>query len=348
MFKIIPHSKPTLDKEDFQSVLNVLKSGEIAQGKKVLEFEKRLARYLNVKGAVAVSSGTSALHLSLLALGIKEKDEVILPSYVCLAVLNAVNYILAKPRLVDINEEDFNISFKETKKSLTKETKAIIVPHMFGLPVDLAPFKRLGIPIIEDCAQAIGATYQGKKVGSFGDLNVVSFYATKLLTTGEGGMVFSNNLKLLDKVRDLRDYDKKNSYRLRFNYKMSDIQAALGLGQLAKLDRFIIMRKKIAEIYNSAFKDCNFKLPQPTRDRDHIYFHYCIRIEKDVNKILRLLRRKGVICERPVYLPLHRYLHLEGYPVAEKVWKLTISLPIYPSLRPEEIRKIVETLKSVC
>ncbi|MFH1201745.1 MAG: DegT/DnrJ/EryC1/StrS family aminotransferase [Candidatus Omnitrophota bacterium] len=346
MQRMIPHSRPTLSKDDIDCVLAVLESGHISQGKFVFEFEKRFAKYLDVKGALVVNSGTSALHLCFLALGIKEKDEVILSTYQCSAVLNAILYVGSRPKFADIDADDFNISFIDTKKKLTRKTKAIIVSHMFGSPVDILPFRKLGIPVIEDCAQAIGAEYSGRKVGTFGDLSMTSFYTTKLLTTGEGGMVFSNNLSLLDKVRDLRDYDKKKSFKLRFNYKMTDIQAALGMSQLKKLDKFINQRRYLARRYNKAFSNCDFDSPKSTKG--HIYFRYVIRIKKDLRKALNFLKRNNVICERPVYKLLHKYLGQRSYPRAEAAWNSAVSIPIYPSLKPNEQKRVIEVIKKIC
>ena len=184
---IIPHSKPSLGLKEVAALMRVMQSGQIAQGTAVDVFEKELAQITGVKGAVAVSSGTAALHLGLLALGIGKGDEVLLPSYVCTALLNAIHYTHATPRLVDIHPDSFNIDASMVKKSLSKRSKAIIVPHLFGLPADLDDLLAMGVPVIEDCAHALGMSYHGKTVGGFGVFSFASFYATKLITTGEGG-----------------------------------------------------------------------------------------------------------------------------------------------------------------
>ncbi len=344
---MIPHSRPTIDKKDAELLSDVLLSGQIAQGEKVAEFEKQMARFLGVEGCVATNSGTAALHLSLVALGIGEGDQVLLPTYVCAALLNAVNYVRATPVLVDINPRSFNLDVRDLKAKLTPRSKAVILPHMFGLPADIDEITALGIPVIEDCAQAVGATFQGKPVGSFGTLSVFSFYATKVITTGEGGMVASHSQALLEKVKDLREYDEKDNYRLRFNYKMSDLQAALGLSQLARLADFISHRRKIAGLYSASLKGFAVDLPQESEDRRHIFFRYVIRAKRPLAAILRSFEQRGVCCRRPAYKPLHLLLGLGGFPGTEQTAESALSLPIYPSLKEEEIEKIVEAAQEI-
>src|SRR3989338_11463137 len=184
---MIEHSKPTIGKEEQKSIVDVIKTNYLAEGKTVKEFEKELSNYIGTSGGIATSTGTLALHLALMSLDVKENDEIIAPSYVCRSVLNAILYCGAKPVLCDVDKEDYNISFEDAKRKLTKRTKAIIVSHMFGCPAEIDKFRRLGIYIIEDCAHSIGAKYKGRKVGSWGDLAIFSFEGTKYIVTGEGG-----------------------------------------------------------------------------------------------------------------------------------------------------------------
>lgn len=235
---MIPHSKPFLDRDDEIAVLDVLKSGHLVQGEKVAVFEKDVASFIGATDGVALNSGTAALHLSLVALGVGKGDEVVLPSYVCTALLNAVHYVCATPIIADIDPRTFNMDAQDARNKITKRTKAIILPHMFGLPADVDAFLSLGVPVIEDCALSIGSRFNGRMAGSFGVLSVFSFYATKMLATGEGGMVVSERGDLLDRIRDLRDYDETPEYAIRYNYKMTDMQAALGIRQLEKLPVF--------------------------------------------------------------------------------------------------------------
>jgi perosamine synthetase len=346
--KIIPHSRPTLTETDIEAVVLALKSGYLSQGPLVQEFEKKMAQFIGKKEAAAVSSGSAALHLALLALGVEaKKDEVIIPSFVCSAVLNAVYYAGATPVIVDIEPLSFNISVDAVKGAITRKTKAIIVPHMFGCPSEMDKLSELSIPIIEDCAQAIGATFKGQKVGSFGPLSVFSFYTTKVLTTGEGGMVVGDSEDLISKIKDLRDYDERDRYLLRYNYKMSDIQASLGLNQLAHLEKFIARRREVAARYFEEFKNCNFSSPIWKEGKEHIYYRFVIKARDDASPYLEKFQQKNVICRRPVYLPLHLYLNLAGFPHASEVWRRAISIPLYPSLTEKEIEKIVAAVKEI-
>ena len=342
---VIPHSRPTLDESDLFSVAEVIRSGRIVQGEVVEKFEKKVAKFIGVDGAVATNTGTSALHLSLLAIGIKKGDYVAMPSFVCTALLNAVRYVGAHPTLVDIDPETYNIDIRDLKKRVKRSTKAIILPHLFGLPADIDNILSLGIPVIEDCAQAIGAVYKGKKAGSFGRLSCLSFYATKVLSTGEGGMVVSDSRSLLKKIRDFRDYDNKKNYSVRYNYKMTDIQAAMGIAQLKKLHSFLVKRVNIAKRYSSALQEfCNAPSIR-YKDRKHIFFRFPIQIQGSVSKALNFFSERGVTCARPVFKPIHKYLQINGFPNTDTIWNNTISVPIYPSLTDKEICKILDVLK---
>ncbi len=342
--RIVPHSRPTIGKEEAAAAASVVKSGHIAQGRAVKEFELGMARFVGVKGALAVSSGTAALHLGLLAMGIGKGDDVILPSFVCTAPLNAVYYVGARPRLCDIELESFNISLDSISDNVTKDTKAIIVPHMFGSPADIEKIEELGIPIIEDCAHAIGALYGKKKAGSLGRFAILSFYANKMLACGEGGMLLSDDTALLDAALDLRDYDEKEDYKVRFNYKMTDIQAAVGFAQLKKLPAMIRARKKIARVYDRAFSGVKAALPRG--EFDHVYYRYVVRTEEDAQKVFAPLRKAGIMCSRPVYKPLHRYLGLRaGFKDTDRAYSTALSVPIYPSLSAGEQKRVIKVFR---
>jgi dTDP-4-amino-4,6-dideoxygalactose transaminase len=337
--EFIPHSRPTLGGAEIQAVAAVIRSGHIAEGEVVARFEKTFAEKMGVQHAVAVSSGTAALHLTLLAMGIGPGDEVIIPSYVCTALLHAVQYVGARPVLAEIDPKTYNIDPDDVQKRITIRSKAIIVPHMFGLAANLDKLLKLDVPIIEDCAQAVGGTYHQKPLGTFGDASIFSFYATKMMATGEGGMVTSNSTEIIERIRDLKTYDEKEADKVRYNYKMTDVQAAIGEVQLARLDDFIIKRQSIAHQYVKSLKSLNIKFPE--ENSEHIHYRFVVGLETDCNSLIQKLSRKRIGCARPVFLPIHRHLKMDDYPVTDKVWKTSLSIPIYPSLNYKDIERLI-------
>lgn len=343
----IPHSRPLISDSDVNAVASVVRSGQLAQGPAVQRFEEKIARFIGKKYSAATSSGTTALHLALLALDVSENDEVIIPSFVCLAVLNAVNYTRATPIIVDIEPLTFNISVSAVQKAITKKTKAIIVPHMFGYPAEIDKLAQLNIPIIEDCAQALGAENQRQKVGSFGLLSVFSFYATKVIASGEGGMVLSDSEDLISRIKKRRDYDKRNEYILSYNYKMTDIQAALGIQQFSSLGQFIRRRKEIAAQYLREFKNLGITLPLQKDGYEHIYYRFVISTKDDASDYIKRLHEKKIMCQPPVHTPLHIYRNLTGFPQATEAWRKTISIPLYPSLTEHEVERIIKAVQEV-
>ena len=337
--EFIPHSRPTLGEDEVRAVAAVIKSGQIAEGQVVQRFESAFAEKMGINQAVATSSGTAALHLILLAMGIGPGDEVIIPSYVCTALLHAVQYVGARPILAEIDSVTYNIDPDDVQKRITIRTKAVIVPHMFGLAANLDKLLNLDVPLIEDCAQAVGGTYHQKPLGTFGDAAIFSFYATKMMATGEGGMAASNSAEIIDRIKDLKTYDEKEADEVRYNYKMTDVQAAIGEVQLTRLDDFIAQRKSIAHRYVKSLKSLNLKLPE--ENSEHIQYRFVVGLETDCNVLIQGLTRKGIGCARPVFLPIHRHLKMDGYPVTDKVWETALSVPIYPSLHPKEIEQII-------
>jgi dTDP-4-amino-4,6-dideoxygalactose transaminase len=341
---MIPHSKPLIDQEDIAAVSEVLASGNIAQGVKVNEFEQAVSKFVGAKFGVACSSGTSALHLALISIGVGPGDEVIMPSYVCSSPYFAALHAGAVPKLADINFLDFNISVESIREQLSEKTKAIIVPHMFGAPAEIDELLALGVPIVEDCAQSLGAQYKGQQVGSFGTVSAFSFYATKMITTGEGGMVLTNEPEFYSKLFKCRDYDKKSLSSTKYNYKMTDFQAALGLSQLKKLRHFIERRRQIAYTYDMSFSDCNIELPLDNPSKKSVYFRYVIKVSNR-DWVQQEAKNSGLICEKPVFRSLHTYLGLQGYPNSDRATEKSLSIPIYPSLTNDEIEKITQTLR---
>lgn len=343
---IVPHSRPTLGPGDRRAVSAVLASSQLAQGPRVAEFEACVAGLVGAVGGVAVSSGTAALHLALVALGIGSGDEVILPSYLCAGPLHAIQHVGASPRLVDCDPTTYNLDVSHVKRILTRKSRAILVPHLFGLPADLTELAGLGPPIIEDCAQALGATYRDKPVGGIGTLSICSFYATKVITTGEGGMLLSRDRRLLHRAQDLRDYDQRRTFRTRFNYKMTDLQAALGLSQLQRLPDFLAKRRALADRYSRGLQGLPLAGPVVPVDRTHIFYRYVVRVIGGLSRTLTLLEQAGIGARQPVFYPLHRYLKLTGFPGTEEAWRTALSLPIYPTLGGD-IDRVIAAVRTV-
>lgn len=343
----IPHSRPTLGEEDRQAIAEVVASGFIAQGEKVAAFEREVAAMVGVAGGVATSSGTAALVLALRTLGVGGGDEVLIPTYVCTALLHAVRTVGASPRLVDADPASFNMDPDAAQRARSPRAKALVVVHSFGLPAELDALRGLGLPVVEDAVQALGAAYRDRPVGSLGDVAVLSFYATKLITTGEGGMLLSNDARVLATGRDLREYDQKEDDRPRFNYKMTDLQGALGLAQLKRLPRFLHRRRALAARYGVALAGLPVALPPAPADRTAAHYRYVVRPSRPAAPYLGALEARGVLARRPVFRCLHRYLGLDGFPGADEAWDRAVSLPLYPSLTDAEAERVVSAAREV-
>ncbi len=350
---MILHNKPYFDKSDEEAVVRAIQSGYVAQGHQVKCLENELATYIGIKQSVLVNSGTTALYFALYTLGVEKDDEVILPTYVCSALLNAINMRGAKPVLTDINELDFNINWEDVDRKIGKRTKAIIVPHIHGCPSFILGDKYNNIPIIEDCATALGSyiVESGKKehVGNKGVLSIMSFYATKFCAMGYGGFVMTNNDELNEKVINYREFDCVEEYEPRFNFQVSDLNAALGRSQLRKVNLFLERRKAIRERYDEAFDKKGITRQNPQIDCEYNNYRYIIRLtEAERGKFSEYLQDKGVRTIIPIetYELLHNYLKLEpnDYPVAENVAKTSLSIPCYPSLKDEELDYIIKTI----
>ena len=344
--EIIPHSRPTIDEVDLKAVSEVLRTGMIAEGELVHKFEQEISNYLGIAGGIAISSGSSALFLALLALGASAGKEAILPTYVCSSVLDAVNWAGATPVLCDVGD-DWCMNLDTVKPYISEKTVAIIVAHIFGISADVKSIAKLGIPVIEDCAQSLGGQMDGQKLGTFGSVCVCSFHATKLLTTGEGGMVLTKDPRLLDKLRQLK-YGEANVYRLRYKTPMTDIQAALGLSQVQRYDGFLERRREIANTYFVKLNGLPIQLPENIRDRS-IFFRFPLRVKGDFEKFRKAFEAYGVHVRRGVDKLLHRQLGLDPtlFPRAELCFKQTVSIPLYPSLSEDDIKRIIRVCYKV-
>lgn len=359
---MIPISKPILGKKEKNAVLKVLNSGFLAQGKKVEEFEEKFAKYIGVKYAIATSSGTTALYIALLAHGIKKGNEVITSPFTFIASSNAVLYCGAKPVFVDIGE-DFNINPDLIEKKITKRTKAILVIHLYGYPARMGEIMRIAkkyhLVVIEDACQAHGASIEGKKVGSFGT-GCFSFYPTKNMTTGEGGMITTNNKKIAEKAKLLRNHGMKKRYYhdiLGFNFRMTDIAAAIGLAQLKKLEKFNKKRISNAKFFNRNIKTEGIILPKVKKGYRHVFHQYTIRItnkrSKSRKEIIKILNENeigsAIYYPMPVYKQkLYKNLGYKDYlPLVEKFSQEVLSLPIHPSVMKKALKKIASILNNL-
>jgi perosamine synthetase len=287
MTKFIPVSEPTITEKEIEYVMQAVKSGWVSSlGEYINKFEDEFAKFVGTKYALTVSNGTVGLHLALVSLGIKEGDEVIVPDLTFIATANAVKYTGAKPVFADIDKETWCISPDDIKKKITSKTKAIIPVHLYGHPVDMDPIlkiaKEYNLYVIEDCAESHGAEYKGKKVGSIGHCGVFSFYGNKIITTGEGGMITTNDEKIYEKARYLRDHamSKEKRYwhtEIGYNYRLTNIQAALGLAQLERIDEIIQKKKEIFNWYQEGLKGLeNIKLNPEKEWAKNVYWMVCL------------------------------------------------------------------------
>lgn len=372
----IPYGRQSINEQDIEAVVNVLKSDYLTTGSKIAEFERKVADYTGAKYAVAIANGTAALHAACYAAGIGEGDEVITTPITFAASSNCVLYCGGTPVFADINPETYNISSVDIERKITSKTKAIIAVHFTGQPCEMDQIHEIAdkhnLIVIEDGAHALGAVYKGKRVGTLSDMTTFSFHPVKHITTGEGGMILTDNPKLYERLKLFRTHGitreenllTKNDgpwyYEQRdlgFNYRITDIQCALGTSQMDRLPGFLEKRKKIAEQYNEAFAGNNqIQLPYQKEGCDNAWHLYVIRVKNGNRKeVFEKLRAAGIgvnVHYIPVYQ--HPYYRSHGYaqvvcPNAEEYYKECISLPMYPDLKEEEqeyvIKKVLEYVR---
>lgn len=356
---------PLFDEKELENVTDCILSGWISSnGIYVKKFEHNMAKFCGSKYAVACSSGTSALHLALLALGIGKGDEVIVPTLSFIATANAVTYTGAVPIFVDSDPNTWNINPEKIKENITNSTKAIIPVHLYGQPADMEKIniiaKEKDLIVIEDAAEAHGAKFKGKRVGALGDAGVFSFYGNKLITTGEGGMIVTNSKKVYDQSILLRDHgmSTKKKYwhtALGYNYRMTNIQAAVGVAQLQKIHLIIEKKINIAHTYKNLMKDIpGIKFPLSIPEHENVFWLFTILIDESIfgvnsKKVIKVLKDKG-IDSRPIFVPIHKqpiYKNLNKLPISEKLSKQGISLPSAPDLKFETIKYICNVIKDL-
>jgi dTDP-4-amino-4,6-dideoxygalactose transaminase len=363
---LIPINLPKIGEEEIEAVVKVMRSGALTSalgaGPMVTQFEKNFAKFAGVKHAIAVNTGTAALHSAIVAAGVQQGDEVILPGFTFVATAEAVVMAGGKPVFTDIDPETYNISPAEIQKNITKKTKAILPVDLYGLSADIKHIREIatkhGLAVVEDAAQAHGATYNWKPAGVFADAACWSLYASKNMTTGEGGVVTTDSAEVAELLRLIRTHGEKAKYAslmLGYNYRMSEIQAAIGLVQLEKLPAFVVKRRENAKRLNRLLaKTDRLQLPEETKDQQHSWYLYTVRLrnaaENERNKIVEELRRQDVGAEvyyaNPVHLMPYYRERFGGrkLPETEKAAKQVFSLPIHPAVTEAQIDYIGKAL----
>lgn len=341
---MILHSRPWITDRDIEAISCSLRGLMIGQGDLTAEFESRIADWVVGTGGVAVGSGTAAIYLALKTLGVKVGDEVLLPTYVCASVAEATVAMRAIPVVCDVGE-DWVVTPESVASQLTPKTKAIIVPHMYGIYADVSGFKKYGLPIIEDCAQALG--YCGHSPIQ-GDIAVFSFHPTKCFSVGEGGMAVTKNPNLLQKMRKLKD-GSADAINERIFSPLSNIASALGLSQLERYHQSLDRRSEIAARYKEVFENFFPHALNQHALQNSMFFRFPIKLHGGLEKYAESFYKQGVIVRRGVDKLLHRMMGLsdDAFGTACELFHTTISLPIYPAILDEEINRVIVVVKEV-
>lgn len=365
---MIPIAEPSLGEEELKNVTEAVKSGWIgSKGKFITEFEEKFARYCGVKYGIATSNGTVALHLALTALGIKKGDEVIVPTLTFIATANAVRYTGAKPAFVDSHLGYWCIDPEKIEEKITLRTRAIMPVHLYGHPCDMDPImeiaKKCNLYVIEDVAEAHGAEYKSQQVGSFGDISCFSFYGNKIITTGEGGMCLTNNKELAERMRILRDHGMNPKKRywhdiIGFNYRMTNLQAAVGVAQLTKMSQLIDKKRQIASWYKEGLRDLAdqkmITVHPEMRWAKCVYWMYSILIEDKFginrDELIRVLEKRGVET-RPFFYPIHIMSPYKAddanLDLAKSISLRGLNFPSSPTLEKNKVNYIIEVCAKI-
>ena len=359
--EMIPVANVITEEEDAKAVYEVVRSGWISKGKKVEEFERKFSKKVNSRTAIAVNSGTAALHTILAALGIGPNDEVILPSLTFISTANAVLYQGATPVLVECRSDTFNTTAEAIKKAITPRTKAIITVDMNGMPVDYDSINALGrecgLPVVADSAESLGAVYKGKPIGGVCDIHMFSFFPNKSVTTGEGGMITTNDHELEERMRKIMNQGQDGRYNhvmLGYNYRMNDILAALGIVQLKRLDEMMKQKHSIVCKYNKLLSDfASIELPHVPQFVDrHSWYMYSVKVAEQIRDNVVSYLTENMIETRLSFPPIHiqKYyqerfdFNNESLPISYSTWKRLINLPIWPGISKGQIEYVATKL----
>lgn len=368
MKKLIEISKPYIRHEEIDAVIGVLRSGFLAQGPKVQELEEKFADYCDTKYAVAMINGTATLHASLYALGTGPGDEVITTALSFVSTANAILMQRAHVVFADIEDKTFNIDPKKIEDKITKKTKAIMPVDLYGHMYDVngihAIAKKYDLAVVEDAAQAVGAKYNDRMAGSVGDVGSFSLYATKNLTAGLGGMITTNDKKVMEYCKRFRHHGQPEDMPYEYvdfgyNYRMMDVIAVIALEQLKKIERFTQIRRRNAKLLSSGLANIEgIILPIEKPGFHHVYHQYTIRITKDFpisrDAFIEYMGKHGITCRIYYPKPLHIYPHLQkrgfkkgDFPIAEKIVSEVVSIPVHPLVIEKDIRYIIDTVRSI-
>jgi dTDP-4-amino-4,6-dideoxygalactose transaminase len=375
----LPFYMPDIAEDEIQAVMETLQSGWLTTGVRVRQFEEDFAHYVGSQHAVAVNSGTAALHLALDAVGVKEGDEVLVPTMTFAATAEVVLYFRAKPVLVDCRHDTMNLDPDQIEKAITSRTKAIIPVHIGGQPCDMDRILEIArerhLKVIEDAAHALPTRYQGRLVGTIGDITCFSFYATKTITTGEGGMATTDNPEWAERMRIMslhgishdawKRYTAEGSWYYEilypgYKYNLTDVAASLGIQQLKKADRFWELRRRCADLYNEGLKDVpEVTVPYVAPEVQHAWHLYIIQLNLELlrisrNEFIELLKKEN-IGTSVHFIPLHLHPYYRdtfGYrpadfPTASNVFERIISLPLYPKMTETDVQRVIDTVRAL-
>ncbi len=363
--EVIPVCQPTLEGNEKKYVIQCMETNWISsRGRFVDEFEEKFANYCGVRYGITTNSGTTALHLALATMGIKEGDQVIIPSFTMISTANAIAYLDAEPVVVDVEPLTWNIDPGLIEAKITEKTRAIIPIHTYGHPADMDRLQKIAdrhnLAIVEDAAEAHGAEYKGRRVGSFGEMASFSFYANKIITTGEGGMIVTDNRERAELLQTMRNYgftQERHFWHkvMGFSYRMTNLQAAIGLGQFERIDQLLEARRSNARLYNELLKDVpGITTPPEAEDVKSVYWMYGVLVEDDFgmskDRLRQVLADHGVETRSffiPIHLqPIYSYLLSDEFPVSEELGQKGFYLPSASSLKPHQIEFICDVIRN--